>query len=398
MCLTKRPPEGVDFFLVFEGHRPPGDHLTNRGWILTRRGECQCVAFFSTNSDATEDSPLAAAIEAVRVKYQVPAIGGAILTDEGLEEVNVVGVRKAGKSIPATSDDLWHLGSNTKAMTAFLIGSLVAEGKLRWDDPLSNFFPYAVARAPASMGAVTLDQVLRHESGLIENLDWNALAKTGDPLNEQRQAAAEEAIAIPAYPPGTFHYSNTGYILLGAIAEKLTGQSWEELMRERVFQPLGMDSAGFGGTGTVGQIDQPWPHHSTGMAALMNGSRTDNRPVMGPCGTVHCSMGDWAKFLVDQLRGGTGKKAFFPSALYQAIQNPLLESPRGYGWLISDRGWAGGRALTHAGSNGLNYSLCWLAPARQFGVLVCCNQGGEAVAKASDEVVTILIRHHQSKL
>jgi CubicO group peptidase (beta-lactamase class C family) len=65
-----------------------------------------------------------------------------------------------------------------------------------------------------------------------------------------------------ASPPGSqYEYSNVGYVLAGAIAERITGQAWEELIAKTIFQPLGMTSAGFGGLGTAGKIDQPWPHY-----------------------------------------------------------------------------------------------------------------------------------------
>jgi CubicO group peptidase (beta-lactamase class C family) len=351
------------------------------------------MAFFFKTSQPVSSGPaisLAAVLEPIRVKYQLPALAAAVFTTEGMVDLAATGVRKRGEPAPVTANDLWHLGSDTKMMTAALAGTFVAEGKLSWDAKVISFFPEWAGQVPATMRDVTLSQVLRHRAGLKENLDWRALSKSGS-LTEQRLAAAQIALTAPAYAPGTFHYANTDYVVVGAILEKIGGKPWEELMGERIFQPLGMASMGFGGTGTTGQIDQPWPHFSTGDPAPMNGPLMDNPEVMGPAGTLHGTMGDWAKFLIDQLRGAVEMKALLPAEIYQAMQTPASGTEYGYGWIAADRSWAGGKALTHAGSNTMNYCVCWLAPAKKFGVLVCTNQAGDAAFQACDEAASALI-------
>jgi hypothetical protein len=101
-------------------------------------------------------------------------------------------------------------------------------------------------------------------------------------------------------------------------------------------------------------------------------------------------MTDWAKFLEDQLRGGEGLKALLPTEIYTAMQTDRGDS-YGYGWGVVDRPWAGGKALTHSGSNTMNFCVCWLAPNRNFGVLVVSNQGGAKMVKATDDAASALI-------
>jgi hypothetical protein len=111
-------------------------------------------------------------------------------------------------------------------------------------------------------------------------------------------------------------------------------------------------------------------------------------------------MTDWAKYLIDQLRGGTGMKALLPDGIYQAMQPdaPVSGDGYGYGWGVCTRDWAGGKALNHNGSNTMNYCVAWLAPAKKFGVLVCSNQGGEAAFKACDAAAYAMILRYQAKL
>lgn len=359
------------------------------------------MAFFFTAAFRAFSDPapsLDSILEPIRVKYDLPALAGTIFNLDGVVEMAAVGVRKNGTSIPVTTNDMWHLGSDTKMMTATLAGTYVMEKKLSWDDKVVSFFPEMTDQVPEAMRTITIAQVLNHQAGLVEDLDWRALSKNGS-LPQQRLLAAKLALMSPAYPPGTFHYSNTDYVVIGAILEKIGGKPWEYLIRERLFRPYGMDSVGFGGVGTTGEIDQPWPHLATGTPASSNGPSVDNPEVMGPAGTVHCSMGDWAKFLIDQLRGGIGMPAPLPVQVYQAMQAPMPPVfDYGYGWGIADRPWAGGKALTHAGSNTMNFAVCWLAPAKKFGVLVCTNQGGDDAAKACDDAAGAMIRRYLTKV
>jgi CubicO group peptidase (beta-lactamase class C family) len=353
------------------------------------------ASFSSMNGVAMpsqNDPRLVAILEPIRVKYHLPALAAAIVTEDGAIDMAATGVRKAGATVPVTVDDVWHLGSDTKAMTTLLAGTFVAEGKVAWSDKVVSFFPEITDKVPVANRDITISQVLSHQAGLEANLPmWQALLLAG-PIMDQRHAVAEAVLQSPAYPPGAFHYSNCDYIVIGAILEKLGGKSWEDLMRQRVFAPLHMDSAGFGGTGTVGQIDQPWPHFANGTPAPSNGPATDNLPYMGPAGSVHCSMADWAKFLADQMRGGTGKPALLPETIYTAMQTPAPGSTYGFGWIVVPRSWAGGAMLSHAGSNTMNYAACWLGPKRGYGVIVCSNQGGESLAPATNEVAEAMLK------
>jgi CubicO group peptidase (beta-lactamase class C family) len=251
------------------------------------------VLWTSSSRAQTENAPaLAAILEPIRVKYHLPALAGAIFTRDRVVAMAAVGVRKAGTDIPVTTNDLWHLGSDTKAMTAMLVGTFVAEKKLSWDDKVISYFPELALKVPPAIKEITIRQVLWHQAGLSENLSaWSRVFLSGTP-SQQRQMAVAAILESPAYTPGTFHYANNDYILIGAILEKISGKPWEDLMRERIFVPLHMDSAGFGGTGTVGQIDQPWPHFASGIPSPSNGPDADNPAYMGPCGSVHLSMTD----------------------------------------------------------------------------------------------------------
>jgi len=342
------------------------------------------------------DEAVTQALKLIRQKFNVPSMAAAVVTSDGIKLAGVVGVRKRGMEIPVTLADLWHLGSDGKAMTSTLIARLVERGQLRWDSTLGEIFPDLAAQMDPEFQTVTLLQLLSHRAGLPANLDLGA--NSGGDVQALRLRAVREYLAKkPESKPGsTYAYSNLGYIIAGAIVEKVTGQPWERAITDEVFKPLQMDSVGFGGTGTPGQTDEPWPHTGDGQPAAENGPAMDNPPVMGPAGRVHCSIQDWARFVQDQLRGARGESALLKPESYQKLQTPPFGGDYALGWIVVQRGWGGGTVLNHGGDNTMNFANVWVAPKKDFAILVCVNQSGNTAFQASDEAVGALIKLLQS--
>jgi len=331
-------------------------------------------------------------LEPIRQKNNLPSLAGAVLTSKGLVSIGATGVRKAGTNVAVTTDDLWHLGSDTKAMTATMIGSLVERGKLKWDSTIEDVFPDLAKSFPPDFAKITLTELLCHHAGVPENIDWRSQELTGSMMEQRRKVVQIAAsMKLIAKPGAEFHYSNLGYVIAAAMAEKITGEPWEELITKAVFKPLGMSSVGFGGTGTPGNIDQPWPHYANGKPTEKNGPAVDNPPVMGPAGTVHCSLSDWAKFVADQMRGQLGEHGILKPETYIQLHTPRFGGDYAFGWGVLQRPWGGGTVYSHAGSNTVNFAVVWMAPAKDFAVLVVTNEGGEAAAKGSDEAASALI-------
>jgi CubicO group peptidase (beta-lactamase class C family) len=269
-------------------------------------------------SDSQEEGPtrgegdedVIALLKPIREKYRLPAVSLAILRSDGIRKVGVVGVRKAGTDVQATLADSWHLGSDTKAMTATLLGVLVDQGRLAWTATMAESFPEMADAMDPVFRKVTLAHVLSHRAGLPANVNYDAYAGLAT-VQAQRLALAKAVLAAqPLNQPGsTYLYSNVGYIVAGALAERITGMDWESALQQYVTSPLGMSSVGFGGLGTPGQIDQPWGHLEPGKPVLANGPDMDNPPVVAPAGRVHSTIQDWALFIGDQLRGVPGRRA-----------------------------------------------------------------------------------------
>jgi CubicO group peptidase (beta-lactamase class C family) len=340
------------------------------------------------------NTKVAEALAPIRERASLPALAGAIATADGVLASGVVGVRKSGSRVNATLEDEWHLGSDTKAMTATLIGLLIDDGKLRFESAIADEFPDLAPKLPEAIRKITVEQLLAHRAALPWEADWGPLSAHGS-LMEQRVAtvlAAGSAVLV-ATPGASFNYSNWDYVILGAIAERITGRPWEELMRQRIFVPLKMEHAGFGGTGTHGAIDQPWPHVN-GIPLSSNGPEIDFRAVMAPAAGVHCPIGDWAKFTINELKGLRGEPGLLSPETFKRLHTPAFGGDYAGGWNVVQRDWAKGTAYTHGGTNNMNYSIAWIAPRRDVVFLVCTNEG--QAFTPCDEAVHALLNIYDS--
>lgn len=124
------------------------------------------------------------------------------------------------------------------------------------------------------------------------------------PTQQRREYIEAVLSAPPEARPGTkMIYSNDGYVIVGAMLEKISGQDFASLMTERLFKPLHMESAGFGPPGTQDGVDQPWGHTRKLLMPLPMWS--DNPPVLSPAGRVHCSLDDLARYAMFHLQDAT---------------------------------------------------------------------------------------------
>ena len=370
-------------------------------WIMNRRDNAAKSASAPAFCPVAGDEAVTQVLKPIRQKFDLPAMAVAVVTSDEIKWVGAVGVRKRGTEIPVTLDDLWHLGSDGKAMTSTLIARLVERGQLKWDSALAEVFPDLAPQMNPEFRKVTFLQVLSHHAGLPANLDLGEYL--GNDVASLRLRAVREALSKkPESTPGSkYAYSNLGYIIAAAVVERITGKTWEQAIADEVVDPLGLKSAGFGGAGTRGQIDQPWPHTDDGKPTAENGPAMDNPPVMGPAGRVHCSIQDWARFVQDQLRGGRGAPALLKPETYQKLQTPPFGGDYALGWIVAQRSWAGGNALNHGGDNTMNFANVWVAPGRDFAILVCVNQSGDKAFRATDaavgEMIDLLKKQDQSK-
>lgn len=342
-----------------------------------------CVAPWTTRAFASDLDPLLAkAMEGTKT----PALAALVMRDGKIAEEGVRGVRRNDRPDLARIDDVWLIGSDAKPMTAAMVARLVDRGKLNWDTPLSKMLPNLADSMRPEYRSVTLVQLLSHRSGLphdIGDLKYIATFYTdASPLDRQRLAYITRALSEPpAVAPGTaFSYSNTGFLIAAVIAERVTGRSYEDLMRREIFHPLGMSSVGFGPT----HDGQPQGHINGKPVSKAD----DSNPLMfAPAGNVHMSLRDWAKFCLDQMAGSRGRGKLLSGASYHMMEAPLPGTENGLAWGIRDSiAGVKGPVLMHAGSDGNWNALVALFPESGNGVLVATNSaedmGGDKASTA----------------
>jgi len=333
-------------------------------------------------------------LEEIREKNSLPGLTAALFVDGSLKSLSAVGVRKVGFDDKLTEDDKFHIGSCSKSITAMLAATFVDENKVKWKSRLSEFFPEL--KLHSELKDVKFEDLLAHRSGLINNPEEKWFTKLGQlEVMEAREELAKVLLTQkPAFKPYSFNYSNSGYIIAGHILERISKKSWETLITERIFQPLEMNSCGFGLTSDPEESipTQPWGHFD--IDDVFFASQGDNPPYYGPSGSIHCNLKDWAKFLNVHVEGFNGSSKLISVESLKKLHSTYPEEGSDYtygGWLQLERSWARGMVLTHAGSNVSNYANVWLAPEKKAILISTTNSGGESARQATNDVIVELI-------
>ncbi|EDY81943.1 beta-lactamase [Verrucomicrobiia bacterium DG1235] len=333
-------------------------------------------------------------------KSELPSIAAALVVEDRIVAAGASGLRKIGDTTPVTLDDKYHLGSCTKMMTATLAAILVEEGIIEWQTTIHEALSNTTETIHPDYHDVTLEQLLAHVGGFPgkapPNLWLQAWTQQGkiSPL-EQRAAFCSGLLSLPPrYTPGTLtEYSNQGYAMAGHMMEVLAQKPWEDLIRERIFEPLQMNSAGFRAPASPDTLDQPWGHQNTTPVAPE--PRGDNPDAIGPAGTVHASIADWAKFARFHLLRRTGTLLKNPAS-FDKLHSLLPNSGKHGvgGWLVHDIETFGGHCLQMVGSNTMWLSLIWILPEKDIAVVVATNSAGKDAFPTCDRVAGKLIRQY----
>lgn len=268
--------------------------------------------------------------------------------------------------------DKLHLGSCTKAMTATLIGKLADEGVLEFADTIADCLPHHKEDIHVDWQDVSCLELLQHRSGLPGSGPF--FTDGGPPNHKTRLKIVMEILKHPranTLPRGRYGYSNLGYLLVATMAEERTGRSWEDLIRTHVFQPLKMESAGFGPPDSSIPAAGPWGHRQFGEKYVP--LAMDNPLSMAPAGCVHCTMEDWCRFVTFHMDEQNENHNLLHAETLQLLHRPPQQKKTAYacGWMI--KSIAGQRVIWHNGSNTMWYAAVNAAPEAQTAVLVVCN-------------------------
>ena len=350
-------------------------------------------------------------------RYGLPALAVAVAKNGEIVAAGAVGTRRAGVEIPVSLDDRFHIGSDTKAMTALLASILAEEGKLSWNATPAKVFTEFASAMDAGFAKVTLEQLLSHTSGLpSDNEDigvvWNQAQLQEGNLDAMRLFIVREWSKKPlASTPGKrFEYSNMGYIVAGAMIERVTGTTWDELIVERVFLPLGLTTAGLGCQSSLGKMDAPLGHAiiDGNTKSFLAGPNGDNQAILGPAGIANMSILDFARWA--SWNAGQGKRgpALVRAETVRKLQTPVIQlTPRsdaqpgtpqikggyGLGWGVVEVDFARHPLLHHGGSNGKNLAHIWVDVENDLAIVIATNIGG----KKAEDAMAPLVRELYAK-
>jgi CubicO group peptidase (beta-lactamase class C family) len=363
-----------------------------------------------------DDKTLSKVLERICTDYNQPAIGAALVLGEDIVAKACVGTAVYGENQPVNLNSRFHIGSTTKSMTALLIAMLVDEGKLSWNTTLEQALPNIPMMDVYKK--VTIDELLLCKAGIIpfqttnstdpiivKKLFYEIPDRYSDPTEQRIEVAKVALNTEPIAQPGTKAvYSNVGWAIAGLIAELAAGQPFEDLIQQRLFDPLGMTAARLGGwPASESDPSQPRGHYI--------GEDQNHTPVpqplndeyilpawMNPSGGVHCSILDYALYVQENLLGLLGKGKLLDEAGYRILHTihdtvdlsemyfdiaEHIEATMGYGWAVVD---VGGDLLSAAdGSAGTFYARIVVFPSLNVAFVGFTNCGSGS--SALDEVI-----------
>lgn len=327
------------------------------------------------SAEPVSDAWLQAQVDEIRAEYKLVALGAGVL-EVGEEPVlAVAGVEAAGSSTPVDTDGAWHIGSNTKALTALLYARLVEDGKAEWGASVADLFAGIVETIDPAWETVTIEDLFAHRSGVGQIGPLWLVARHSDekPLVDQRLNTAVERLAkAPPATPGEFEYSNLNYILAGAAIEAITGTSWEDAMADWIMEPVGVDdNEGWGfGPPQVGPVG-----HGTVFGfkvAQGRGSGADNPQALGPAGTMHLSIPVHLRLLAEFV---DDESSLVSPDMREHLLTPWPDPDADYamGWGVVERAGLG-TTHVHRGSNTMWLSQAELIPSEKTVVVINTNQ------------------------
>ncbi len=309
-------------------------------------------------------------------RWTVPGVAVAILKD-GQRSHHAYGVTSLETEQPVRPDTLFQIGSISKVFCATLVMTLVDEGKVDLDAPIATYLPDLRLADDAAQNGVTLRHTLTHTSGIYGDffddfgMGDDALAKSVEAFRTLRQWT----------PLGSsWAYCNVGFNLAGAVVEQVLGQTYEQAMRERVFEPLGLDHSFFFAHEAI--------VHSAAVGHTLIDPAGDEQRVarkyplprcVNPAGGIISTVDDLLSFAQMHLNGGTaGDTQVLSAGSAAAMQEPQTTAANfadewGIGWDIR---WAGGEKLIgHGGTtNGFQARLT-AVPDRGYAIAILTNSG-----------------------
>jgi CubicO group peptidase (beta-lactamase class C family) len=315
-------------------------------------------------------------------KFEVPGMAIAIVKNKEVIYAKGFGLRDVEKQLPATADTLFAIGSSSKAFTTFVLGTLIDDGKIEWDKPTRNYIPWFKLFDPSMTERLSVRDLVTHRSGLPRHdLVWyNNFAASRESLVRKLAYLEPTADLREKY-----QYNNLMYLTAGYLTEAITGKSWEDAVRDRVLNPLGMKRTNFSVSDSQKDSDFAQPYAKRGDKI----EKLPFRPItnMGPAGSINSSVNEMARWVIAHLNNGKyGDKKIAEAATVDDMHRPYMttgassEFPEivggeyALGWFVDT--YRGHRRVQHGGNiDGFSANVV-LFPKDGVGMVVLTNLNG----------------------
>ena len=299
------------------------------------------------------------------------------------------GYRDLENKKPVTPNTLFAIGSCTKAFTASLLGMLRDKGQVEFDKPVRNYLPDLKFYNNTMNDNILLKDLMCHRTGLPRHdASWYYFATNSRDTLVKRIEFMEPTYAVRE----KWQYNNFMFLLQGVVAEKLTGNSWEQNVQDKIFTPLGMARSNFSVDSMAASSD----------ASLGYGVKNDsiikkldyyNIAAMGPAGAINSSVTEMANWVTAWINGGKfngnqiipatyvpealGSQMVIDGSLPDRLMPDVHFANYGYGWFIAS--YKGHYRAEHGGNiDGFSASTC-IFPTDSIGIIVLTNQNGSPV-------------------
>jgi CubicO group peptidase (beta-lactamase class C family) len=326
--------------------------------------------------------------------WKVPGLAVAIVRNDSVLYTRGFGVLAAGSTTPVNERTLFEIGSSSKAFTATLVAMMVSDGKMRWDDRLTTYLPDFRMYDPVANEAVTLRDALSHRSGIARGeLVWlGAGIGRDEVLHRLRFLKPESPFR------SKWSYQNMMFLAAGQAVGKVAGSSWDDVLRQRIFTPLGMTSSlptQTGNTNPNSARPHGMDHDTAFVKAFFDGEN------IAPAGAIVSNAVDMAQWLRFQLNDGVanGKRLLSSAAFRETHAPQILMSPGGgggrggaggdtttpttrfnsygFGWMVED--YRNALVWQHGGNTPGMTTAVGMLPEKKFGVVVLSNMQSAAL-------------------
>ncbi len=320
--------------------------------------------------------------------WGIPGMAIAIVKDGDMVYAKGFGEKKLGGGEPVDEHTLFGIASVSKNITAAALAILVDEGKISWDTRIVDIIPWFALSDPWVTSQVTVRDALTHQVGIGRILGNRLQFLSGHSRDELIHKLRYMEFQEPFR--SSFVYSNMMYSVAGQVIEYVTGKTWDEFLKERLFDPIGMGS-NTSITALEKESNAAWPHQYIGGEVIPIARR--NWDNAGPAGGINASVTDVAKWMIMQL-GDPG--VYRGTRLISNVQMQEMHKPQvvrpggspygtqatyGLGWNILD--YQGKRVLTHGGATDGFNTAAYMVPELGLGIVVVgntFNQLGDALA------------------